>query len=168
MITIIVTAKYLPLLSSYQISLSHFMDEKTCSVMVLRIYSKDVVKDLEKLNVFPNKTYRSEFPICNNEYFFDFLRGFNDGDGCIHVDSSNRISVNFTNSNKDFLMYIQDEVQKRIDVIGHIYKEKDKKYRLVYCKQIDVKKLLDNLYIRYNLCLQRKYSIYQSYYGFTA
>lgn len=40
MITIIVTAKYLPLLSSYQISLSHFMDEKTCSVMVLRIYSK--------------------------------------------------------------------------------------------------------------------------------
>lgn len=136
---------------------------------VLRVYSKKIVRDLEKLNVYPNKTYRAEFPQCNNDFFFDFLRGFCDGDGCIYIDKQNKIFVNFTNANKDFLEYLSNAVCDRINVQGRIYKEKDKKYRLYYCNKSDVKLLLDNMYSQNTSCrLERKYNKYKSYYGFAS
>lgn len=73
---------------------------------VIRIYSKNLVNDLINLNVLPNKTYEKSYPICEN-YFFDFIRGFLDGDGCIYYQQKN-LYVKFTNSNYDFLLYLQE------------------------------------------------------------
>lgn len=135
---------------------------------VIRIYSKRIVKDLERYNIVPNKTNCSEFPKCNNLYFFDFLRGFCDGDGCIYVNKNN-IRVQFINSNREFLEYLSQEIEQRINIHGHIYKEKEKKYRLIYFKSNDVLTLLDNMYHnKNNHFLKRKYEKFKSYYGFTA
>lgn len=133
---------------------------------VLRVYSKQICDDLISLNVVPNKTNSNLFPICDN-YFFDFLRGFLDGDGCIYVDHRNHIMVNFTNANDDFLFYINNKVNDLIGISGSIYKEKDKKYRLIYFRQDDIRTLLDNIYENISdSFLIRKYDIYMSYYGF--
>lgn len=135
---------------------------------VLRIYSKQICESLIKLSVVPNKTNSNIFPK-NSDYFFDFLRGFLDGDGCIYVDKNNHIMINFTNSNEEFLSYIKNEVNNLIGISGSIYKENDKKYRLVYFRQDDIKILLDKIYEDITVSyLIRKYNIYTSYYGFAS
>ena len=132
---------------------------------IIRIYSKNIVCDLMKLNIFQNKTNRKEFPECD-KFFFEFLRGFMDGDGCIHVSKNNHIILKFTNSNINFLEYLKQTVNKKLDIDGHIYKENDKKYQLVYFKKCDVKSILDKIYEDHNCVkLDRKYMIYKSYYG---
>ena len=135
---------------------------------ILRIYSKQICQSLINLNIVPNKTNSNLFPQ-NNNYFFDFLRGFVDGDGCIYVDKKNHIMINFTNSNEEFLSYINNKVNNLIGISGKIYKEKDKKYRLIYFRQNDIKILLDKIYDnKTDSYLIRKYNIYKSYYGFAS
>lgn len=132
---------------------------------VIRIYSKRLTDDLIRLNVNQNKTNLVDFPMCNN-YFFDFLRGFNDGDGCISVNKRNYIKLQFVNSNKLFLEYIQISIKNILGINGSIYKETDKKYQLTYFRQSEVKIILDKLYENSNCqLLKRKYKIYKSYYG---
>ena len=132
---------------------------------IIRIYSKDIVYDLINKNVLPNKTNKKDFPICNH-LFFEFLRGFFDGDGCIYINPRKQISAKFTNANLDFLNYLLKEIQKRLSISGSIYKETDKKYILMYYRKSDVKILLDSMYENSNCCfLNRKYEIYKSYYG---
>lgn len=132
---------------------------------IIRIYSKEIVEDLKRLSVYPNKTYRNEFPMCNN-LFWDFFRGFNDGDGCLHISQKNCIFVELTNSNKYFLEYLNNTIYSLLNIKGSIYKEKDRKYRLVYFRKNDTKLLLDTIYKNENcIKLQRKYDIYKSYYG---
>lgn len=135
---------------------------------IIRVYSKDIVEDLMELGVVPNKTNEISFPTCNN-YFWDFVRGFNDGDGCIYVNPRNYISVKFVNSNEAFLKYIKEKIFDNLGIKGSIYKEKDKKYQLTYFRQSDVKLLLDHLYQNdEHPRLDRKYEIYKSYYGLPA
>lgn len=132
---------------------------------LIRIYSKEIVCDLINHNIHPNKTNRDEFPICQN-FFFDFLRGFMDGDGCIHVSNKKSIQLQFTNSNCEFLKYIKDTINGMLNIDGHIYKEKDKKYRLVYFRKDDVKNVLDKIYEDSNCqLLNRKYNLYKSFFG---
>jgi len=132
---------------------------------VIRVYSKEIVEDLMSHNIFQNKTNRIEFPECK-KYFWDFIRGFLDGDGCIYVNPKNNISVKFVNSNEMFLKYIQSNILDRLNIKGSIYKENDKKYQLVYFVKAHVKLLLDSIYYdNRNQMLLRKYEIYKSYYG---
>lgn len=77
--------------------------------------------------------------------------------------------INFTNSNEEFLSYINNKVNNLIGISGKIYKEKDKKYRLIYFRQNDIKILLDKIYDnKTDSYLTRKYNIYKSYYGFAS
>lgn len=127
----------------------------------LRIFSVDIVSDLLNNGIDFNKTKSSLFPKVDEKLFFQFLRGFMDGDGCIHINKKNRVVVSFTNSNVEFLNYISDEVYRQIGVRGHIYKEKELKYRLQYLKKSDTKKLLDKIYEDKLCCkLDRKYDKY--------
>lgn len=137
-------------------------DTNSC---IIRIYSHEMVCDLMNLNVMPNKTNKEEYTVCDN-YFWDFVRGFLDGDGCIYVNPRGQISVKFVNSNVGFLEYLRKTIDDKLHITGSIYKEKDKKYQLVYFVQSDVKLFLDNVYYDSNIqFMQRKYDIYKSYYG---
>ena len=135
---------------------------------IIRIYSKEIVDDLFNLNILQNKTNKIEYPICD-EYFFDFLRGFMDGDGCIYLNKNKKsLNVHFTNSNPQFLEYLKKEIKTRIDIEGSIYKEKEKKYRLYYFRKDDVKILLDKIYENSETKLFRKFNIYKSFYGYAS
>lgn len=49
----------------------------------LVISSKELIEDLIKLGVIPQKTGKETFPKMPKEFEIDFIRGYFDGDGCI-------------------------------------------------------------------------------------
>lgn len=55
----------------------------------IRIYSKEIVEDLIKHKVLENKTLKAEYPIVDDDLFFDFLRRYIDG-----VDVFTSIKIN--------------------------------------------------------------------------
>lgn len=131
---------------------------------ILRVYSKQIVEDLMKLNILPNKTYKKEYPKCD-KYFYDFLRGFLDGDGCVYK-NKNVLYVKFTNSNYNFLKYIKNRVEDDMKINMSIYKENDNKYNLYATKKEDCKKILEKLYeVKNCQKLDRKYELYKANYG---
>ena len=46
------------------------------------INSKEIIQDLSYLNIIERKTYLDNLPIIDDKYFWSFLLGFFDGDGC--------------------------------------------------------------------------------------
>ena len=127
---------------------------------VLRIYSKKIVEDLIKHNVVLNKTLNPIFPKLN-DYFYDFLRGYIDGDGCIYVNSNTKYyQVHITSAMPQIFEYIQKRVYDEHKIVSHIYKERDKKYRICFNGSYG-KQLLDLIYYDENgQKLDRKYKKY--------
>lgn len=129
--------------------------------VTLRIYSKNIVNDLIKNNVVQNKTQSSLFPVVEDDLFFDFLRGYIDGDGCIYVNQNNvsASQVHITSANDEVLNYIKDKLFLH-EINSRVYKEKEKKYR-IYINRENAIKLLEMIYYDENVQkLNRKYEKY--------
>jgi len=126
----------------------------------LRIYSKDICDALIEHGVDINKTNSSIYPKVQHNLFMHFLRGFLDGDGCIYAPEDKLKAIHFTNANKEFLEYIQQQLLS-INIDSNIHKEKDKKYRL-YISMKQAKEFLDKIYEDCSIKLERKYQIYNS------
>lgn len=125
----------------------------------LRIYSKPLCDDLIKHGIMPRKTKSNIFPLIEDNLFSHFLRGYFDGDGCIYKHNKQGYNmVHFTCGSKSFLEYLFRKIENKLNITGKIYKEKDKKYRLMYYKQADAKILLEYIYKDSDgLRLERKY-----------
>ncbi|WP_099301834.1 LAGLIDADG family homing endonuclease [Bacillus sp. Marseille-P3800] len=123
----------------------------------IRIYSTKYFKDLKNLGVLPDKTNKTNHPIIEGDFFMPFLRGFLDGDGCIY---SSRM-VHLTNANENFLKYIKVYLSSNYNIEARLYKEKDKKYRLLFSKKHSVSSLLSHLYENSTIHLDRKYNLYK-------
>lgn len=105
---------------------------------------------LQKLNV-------------RNEYFFDFLRGYFDGDGSSYSywdprwKSSYMFYIGFASGSKEFILWVRSELQNRLNINGHITWSKNKKYcQLKYAKKeamAVIKKMYYNVSV---VCLSRK------------
>ena len=123
---------------------------------VLRVYSKDIVNDLIKHGVVPDKTHNYMLPKVPNEYFFDFLRGYIDGDGC-YYDNHGYIGMHITCASVEILEWVKLMLDEH-GISTSIYKEKDLKYRLHCTNKESVKTLVEFLYHdNFSLCLSRKY-----------
>lgn len=122
----------------------------------LRIYSKNLVLGLENNGVLPNKTKKDIYPIVPDCLFFDYLRGYIDGDGCYYK-NKNSTYMHITCASLSPLNYIQAKL-KEYGIETHIYYECERKYRLMCTNVIEMNKLLNRLYYEDGLfCLQRKY-----------
>lgn len=98
-----------------------------------------------------------------NEYFFDYLRGCFDGDGCFYSywdprwRSSHMFYVEFVSASKNHIDWLQKELENRVRVVGHITRDgKKSTYQLKYAKKESVV-LINKMY--YNprvVCLSRK------------
>lgn len=143
----------------------------TTQSSVLRIYSKDIARDLINNGVVPNKTSSDIYPECRC-FFKDFIRGFLDGDGSIvynNKDNPTYVWVKFTSSNNSFLNYIKNEITDHCEAVGHISKESENKYNLLYCKKDESRKILDWIYYDDGCpMLYRKYNRYLSVRGLAA
>lgn len=139
---------------------NHKNVSKTDTVCI-RIYSKQIVEDLIKHNVLTNKTLKSDYPIVDDNLFFDFLRGYIDGDGCIYVNENKTSAscVHITSSHCEVLNYLKSKLSL-YGIKSNIYKEKESKYR-IYINHKNSIKLLDLIYYDDNVQkLDRKYKKY--------
>lgn len=101
---------------------------------------------LLSIGLKPKKSLTLEKLYISERYFFDFLRGCFDGDGCSYSywdprwRSSYMFYVGFGSGSKKFLEWIQGEVFKKIKIKSHISISKNKKqdknpyYQLKYSK----------------------------------
>lgn len=140
---------------------------------VLRVNSKEIVSGLNKNGIDFNKTKTTTIPMVSDDLFPDFLRGYIDGDGCIHRMNKNILGIHITSANKCGLEYIKKKLEKLYGITSGLYSEDVKKYktkyRLYIFKKECVRKLLDIIYYnKDSIKLNRKYKIYQDFYGLTA
>lgn len=122
----------------------------------LRVFSKNVVYSLINHGIETNKTLKEIFPIVDNNLFFDFLRGYIDGDGCYYNDNG-QTYMHITSATEPVLIYLKDQLEK-YDIKTKVYKENDRKYRLMCTNKLNMTKLVSRLYYEDGLfCLTRKY-----------
>lgn len=134
---------------------------------ILRVYSKNLVCDLIKNGIETNKTLKDVYPIVNDEFFFDFLRGYIDGDGCYYNDNK-QTYMHITCASIIPLRYIQDKLNS-FGIKTQIYTENERKYRLMCTSFNEMNKLINCLYYEDGLfCLQRKYEKIKHFLGFAA
>ena len=92
-------------------------DDKRRPHVRLRICSPIICKDLEKYNIFPNKTGKELYPnIIPDEFFGDYLRGLFDADGCVNIDYANSIRTLIVSMSYKLL----DTLRKKCNNIGTI------------------------------------------------
>ncbi len=97
-------------------------------------------------------------------YFFDFLRGHFDGDGTFYSywdsrwRSSFMLYTVFISASKKHILWLQNEIYKKLCINGHLTKSGNKAcYQLKYAKE-ESAKLIAKIYYRKNLPrLERKY-----------
>jgi len=98
-----------------------------------------------------------------DKYFFDFLRGCFDGDGCFYSywdprwKSSHMFYLEFVSASKKHIDWIQGELKERVSVKGHIVQDGRKRsFQLKYAKK-EALVIIRRMY--YNpsvICLSRK------------
>ena len=130
------------------------------------ISSTKMCKDLCDLGCVPNKTFNLRLPdthIVPKLYMKDFLRGFFDGDGCIHKRKNQRgFIANITGIEmmlKDIINYLVEN--HIINVVPKIYKDKRSNACSFFIYGEDnVKDLLEYLYKDAEVFLDRKFDLY--------
>lgn len=98
-----------------------------------------------------------------DKYFFDFLRGCFDGDGCFYSywdprwRSSHMFYLEFASASLKYLLWLQGEIKKRIFVEGHITGRKKKVFfQLKYAKKEALEVIKKMYYTSRVVCLSRK------------
>ncbi len=132
---------------------------------VLRVYSKKLVTDLMSHGVVPNKSYINSTPQIPLEFFYDFLRGLFDSDGCFYINKKNH-SFFITEGTDEVLLYIKNTLELD-EIKSSVYKENDNKFRLYVTNHEALFKLMPKIYhTNFNHCLKRKYrKVKDSLYG---
>ena len=117
---------------------------------------------LNSIGIWSNKSkFISDLKILD-KYFFDFLRGLIDGDGCIssfiHPESRHpQIRVRICSASKPFLLWLKDNINRLLYLEGKIRNIKTV-FELVYYKHSSIV-LLKRIYKKVPFCLNRKFEI---------
>lgn len=125
----------------------------------------DVVfyKFLLEIGLTPAKSKTLGAIAMPQKYFFDYLRGCFDGDGCFYSywdprwRSSHMFYVSFATASKRHLLWIQEKIKQLICIDGHVSNSKDRSFhQLKYAKK-EALEIIRKMY--YNpgvVCLSRK------------
>ena len=143
-------------------------DPKWKTSFRIQISSGPVFKDLIKLGMKLRKSNDLKFPTIPNNYVGDFVRGYFDGDGHVHLGQYWRKDRNkwhwvfgsgFTSGSKDFLLGLWNVLKKHVSG-GCLYK-KIRGYELNFSRQDSLalfKLMYDNT--SPDMFLKRKYDIF--------
>ena len=155
------------------------LGEKTYENCEINFCNEKICRDLNKQGCVPNKSLTLKFPnenIVPKKYIRHFIRGYFDGDGCVHID----LNENKEHANRSFIINFvgtQDMINGIIDTIisdigvkpvGYnlknkgLYQKKDNKaYSCSYSNLFDVEKIFLYLYENSSICLDRKINTFK-------
>jgi hypothetical protein len=130
-----------------------------------RIQFKDKIfyNFLFDIGLSPAKSKVIEGVKVPDKYFFDFLRGHLDGDGCFYYywdkrwKSSFMFYLTFVSVSKKHIDWIRKEIKVKLGIEGHISKAKNNPcYQLKYAKKESTKLIVKIYYKKDLICLSRK------------
>ncbi len=138
----------------------------TTSKKYFVIQPKDVLfyKFLLEIGLTPNKSTTLGVLKIPDEYFFDFLRGCFDGDGCTYSywdkrwRSSFMFYTEFVSASPRFINWVRSKIEQLAKISGHITETKKNNpcYQLKYAKVESLVLLRSMYYKKSVLCLSRK------------
>lgn len=140
--------------------ISSRINNNGCHCSRLDINSIELGKYLAEYNIIPNKTKNFEIPLDKipSKYIMDFVRGFMDADGCIHIrkERNNAPSLSFVSGSLKCL----EQLKKILNINNKINKQNNN-YLLAKEGQ-EVKNILNKIYEHSTekTRLKRKYDIY--------
>ena len=136
----------------------------------IQIGSKEMFNDLLKLGFVPNKSNQLQFPALPDNFLSDFVRGYFDGDGCVHhgfYKRKNRptlqfvFSTNFVSGSRKFLEELHFKLQMLAGIEGGFMTNKQRGFQLTFAGN-DSERLYKFMYDNpKNLFLTRKYNKFQ-------
>lgn len=133
----------------------------------LRVFSKNIVRGLMLNGIETNKSNKDSYPIVPDNLFFDYLRGYIDGDGC-YYSCKNVTYMHITCASIEPLKYIHNKLIE-YNIVTRIYTENQKKHRLMCVNTKEMNKLINRLYYENGLfCLERKFEKIKHFVGFAA
>ena len=119
---------------------------------------------LLEIGITPHKSKTIEKLKIPDEYFFDFLRGHFDGDGCCYSywdkrwHSSFMFYITFVSASEKHILWLKYKIEKLLRIKTEIHKERGTIYTLRFAKESS-KILISKMYYKENLpCLLRKKS----------
>ena len=130
----------------------------------MSLCSKHMCDTLIEMGCGHNKTFNLTFPKIQEEFKYDFIRGFMDGDGCISITNrGNRkyINLSFTGTSE---MLEELKLLFNVDNPVTFYRNS---YTLHIGKKDDVLRILNNIYLNAELYMTRKFNKYQEYCKYT-
>lgn len=130
---------------------------KTCyhrdtgnELVYIALCSVQLMSDLERLGIFPNKSGKEHF--INTDYDVDFIRGLIDGDGSIHSDLK---GIDLVGS-YELLSAVQQKFYSYLQIQPHKIHEHGTIFRIYYKAREDVYKIVKFLYRNSSVSLDRK------------
>ena len=128
----------------------------------LIISNKEMVKDLERLGVTPNKSYTIQAPQLTKEeekFIPYILRGIIDGDGCVSPTSAGSAQFYIVTMSKDFKDWLVDILENRLFMIDiHVRQNEYGLWRIETANQHNILKLISLVYDK-PFGMNRKYTL---------
>jgi len=136
---------------------------------VFRVGSKLIYNDLLNLSVTPRKSLTMLFPNIPSEFLSYFIRGYFDGDGCLHLIKGKYPRLIFTSGSNKFLTGLSNALSNILSIpLKVIYSQLQESNNLCYRLHYNTKlsrKILEFMYkdLERAPYLERKFAIYQKY-----
>ena len=141
--------------------------KKKVNMTYVHYCNTKICQDLIKLGCLPKKTFLVEFPKIDSSLYFDLIRGYFDGDGCIHISKAltksgkpKRHCWSICGTRK-FLEKVHLILLEN-DIDSNIYKKGNISY-LVVVKINQLPKLYNILYNNCTIKMDRKYNKFKDY-----
>lgn len=109
---------------------------------LLRIGNHKLYASLLRHGLYPNKSLSIQFPKIPTKYLHDFIRGYFDGDGCVHLKKSvkkvrprilaKKLLIIFTSGSENFLKSLCDVLHTKLKLRNcHVFRG-GRAFRLCY------------------------------------
>ena len=136
---------------------------------LLRIGSHKIFNDLKKYGLHPHKSLTIRLPKVPKKYFGNFIRGYFDGDGCVHLEKTRRGSIKcvrviFTSGSVKFLSQLADVLTSEISLTSRKIYKGTRSYQLRYSTR-DSEKLFIFMYKdTHGIFMERKFNKFFEYF----
>jgi len=131
------------------------------------VSSKQICNDLALIGVHNKKSLEGGAGILDKvpeSLQHHFVRGFFDGDGCIHKNHRGEYSITFSGT-KDFLHELKIKILEALSINQVKIRKEGKIYKLAWGGNWQIEKLQSWLYRDATIFLERKHSIFEKVYA---